>query len=480
MYPRASPSTLKGDLQLTVNRATHRDLPTRLAPLALGLLGALLLGYTVGSPAGRMTSVAVYGALALAVALTIPPHLFLPLTLLLVGVSTGFGSAIFSVGPAIFYVSDLVVLVVVARAALPRARHQGIHALRGAPQVLFIAWLAIMAFAAVRAKLEGVPTVAILRQDLALFYWPLLYFGFTRVLAERSLDKRLLWRNLLLVALGLAFYMFIARALNHPFQDQGLANVPTGAGETVQRNFGFASAFTIYPTLVIAAIAAFASARDHRVRWLLIGCIGVIATLMTLVRGEIFSLALGIVLVVWLSPARRPEQGRVRAAVQLGAVLAVALLAVLAVDPKLGHAVIQRAVPFTHQAEGATTNADYRFQAMGAGIDVARSHPLGLGVVDEQRLADHGVQFGYLVHSGLATLLVYGGWAALVVGALAILAAIRRSFATAAAVTWRHSAFVGAIVMLGFYSLGAAGLAGDTWVVPLGALVVALRFGLEP
>jgi hypothetical protein len=248
----------------------------------------------------------------------------------------------------------------------------------------------------------------------------------------------------------------------------------------VQRNFGFASAFTIYPILAIAAIAVFSSARDHRVRWMLVGCIGVVATLMTLVRGEIFSLALGVVLVVWLTPARGLGQGRTRATVQLAVVLAIALLGVLAVDPKLGHAVIQRAVPFTSQAEGASANADYRFQAMGAGIDVARAHPLGLGVVDETRLADHDVQFGSLVHSGFATLLVYGGWVALVVAILAILAAIRRSFATAAAATWRHPAFVGAIVMLGFYSLGAAGLAGDSWVVPLGALVVALRFGLKP
>lgn len=440
----------------------------------------MILGYTVSSPTGRMASVAIYGALALALALAAPPHVFLALTLLLVGVSTGFGSAIFSVGPAVFYVSDLVVLLVVARAALPRPRHAGRHALRGVPQALFTAWLVIMVFAGLRAILDGAPMASVLRQDLAVLYWPLLYFGFTRILAERGLDKRLLWRNLLFVALGFAFYMFIARALNHSFQDPGLANVPTGAGEVVQRNFGFASAFTIYPILAIAAIAVFSSARDHRVRWMLVGCIGVVATLMTLVRGEIFSLALGVVLVVWLTPTRGSGQGRARATVQLAVVLAIALLGVLAVDPKLGHAVIQRAVPFTSQAEGASANADYRFEAMSAGVDVARSHPLGLGVVDETRLADHGVQFGYLVHSGFATLLVYGGWAALVVAILAILAAIRRSFATAAAATWRHPAFVGAIVMLGFYSLGAAGLAGDTWVVPLGALVVALRFGLKP
>ena len=189
-------------------------------PLAVGLLGALLLGYTVSSPASRMVSVGVYGALVLALALALPPHLFVALALLLVGVSTGFGSAIFSIGPAVFYISDLAVLVIVARGALPRARHEGIHALRGAPQALFVAWLVIMALAGVRALLDGVPTASVLRQDLALFYWPLLYFGFTRVLAEKSLVRPLLWRNLLIVALGFAVYMFGARALNHPFQDQ--------------------------------------------------------------------------------------------------------------------------------------------------------------------------------------------------------------------------------------------------------------------
>jgi hypothetical protein len=208
--------------------------------------------------------------------------------------------------------------------------------------------------------------------------------------------------------------------------------------------------------------------------------VGVIATLMTLVRGEIFGLALGIVLVLWLSPRRTSEPGRARATVQLAVAVGAAVLAVLAVDPRLGHAVVQRAVPFTQQAERATANADYRLEAMGAGIREARAHPLGLGVLDEEQLREHGVEFGQLVHSGFATLLVYGGWPALAAAVLAILAAIRRSFETAAEAGWLHPAFVGAIVMLSIYSLGAAGLAGDSWVVPLGALVVALRFGLKP
>ena len=34
--------------------------------------------------------------------------------------------------------------------------------------------------------------------------------------------------------------------------------------------------------------------------------------------------------------------------------------------------------------------------------------------------------------------------------------------------------------MLSVYSISAAGLAGDPWVIPLGVLAVALRFTLQP
>lgn len=458
----------------------NRDLPRRIAPAVLGGLGGLLVAYVVTSPSRGFLLLAVYGAISLAIALSLPPHAFIPAALLVVGVSTAFPSAMASFGPAAVYVSDLAVLVVFFRGILPRARRPGNRALAGAPQALFLLWIFIMAVAGVRAIFAGIPTASIIRGDLALLYWPPLYFGFTRVLSEVDIDVSRLWRNLALVAVGFAAYMFLARALNHPFQDAGLAEVPTGSGEAVRRNFGFASAFTIYPVLTLAAVAAMANSRDRRFRWTLLASIGLIATLTTLVRGEIFSLSLGILLVLWLSPRRGLQGGRARTAVKLAMAAATAVLAVLAVDPKLGHAVIQRSLPFTNQASGATANADYRFEAMGAGIREARAHPAGHGVLDEQRLKEHDIDPGYLVHSGFATVLVYGGWVALAASVLTLLALVRRSFQAAAASRWLHPAFVGAITMLSIYSLSAAGLAGDSWVVPLGALVVALRFGLHP
>jgi hypothetical protein len=464
-----------------VKALINRDIASRAAPFAGGALAALLAGYAVGSPTTpELFLLAVYGSLALAIALALPSHVFVPAALLVVGVSTAFGSPVASVGPAALYVNDVVVILVFLRGLVPRARRSGPHALAGIPQTLFLVWMFVLAVAAIRGIFAGIPTASVIRSDLALFYWPLLYFGFTRVLAEVVLDKRVLWRNLALVAIGFVMFMFIARALNHPFQDPGLALVPTGPGETVPRNFGFASAFTIYPVLALAALSALANTGTNRFRWTMLASIGVIATLMTLVRGEIFSLGLGILLVLWLSRRKRGTTGRAGAAVRLALAGAAAALAVFAVDPKLGNAVIQRMFPFTEQAAAATATADYRLEAMGAGIREARAHPTGLGVMDEQALFERDIDPGHLGHSGFATLLVFGGWLALAASVLTLLAVIRRSFQARSAAGWLHPAFVGAITMLSVYSLGAAGLAGDSWVIPLGALVVALRFGLHP
>jgi hypothetical protein len=458
---------------------TNRDLARRIGPATAGGLSSLLIAYMVTSPSRGVLALLVYGGMSLAIALFVPPHVFVAGALLVVGVSTAFPSAIASVGPAVLYVSDLAVLVILCRGVLPRARHPGRHALQGGPQALFILWLLIMAIAGGRAFLAGVPTASVIRADLALFYWPILYFGFARVLSEVNLDRRLLWRNLALVAAGFAFYMLIARALNHPFQDPGLAQVPTGPEETVPRNFGFASAFTIYPMLALAGIAAMANIREHRAWWSLLASLGLIATLTTLVRGEIFALGLGILLVLWLSPRRSFGGGRARTTAQIAVALAATMLVVLAVDPRLGHAVVQRALPFTHQASEATANADYRFEAMSAGVRVAKDHLAGLGVLDQRLLLEHKIDPGYLAHSGFATLLLVGGWFALAAAVLTLLALVRRSFELTSS-GWLHPAFVAAITTLSVYSLGAAGLVGDSWVIPLGALIVALRFNLRP
>jgi hypothetical protein len=75
---------------------------------------------------------------------------------------------------------------------------------------------------------------------------------------------------------------------------------------------------------------------------------------------------------------------------------------------------------------------------------------------------------------------MFGGWPAFVTALLTILALLRRSSRLPASTPWLHPAFVGVLILLSVYSVSAAGLAGDPWVIPLGALAVALRFTAQP
>ena len=158
-----------------------------------------------------------------------------------------------------------------------------------------------------------------------------------------------------------------------------------------------------------------------------------------------------------------------------------AVVGLAVVNPDLGNAIVQRALPFTQQADRAKATAEYRQEAVDTGFRVARAQPLGLGVLDPARLDTEQIDRGYLAHSGVATLLLVGGWPALITAVLAILAILWRSARFPAPAPWIHPAFVGVLTMLSVYSVGAAGLAGDAWVIPLVRLPLrsALRCGLH-
>jgi O-Antigen ligase len=454
-------------------------LPHRLLVAALAALAALVSAYAAVSPDEHVLKLA-YLFVALSLALALTPHWFIAVSVLCFAVSTAMDTPLLASLPVEVYFSDLIVLLIAARGALPLNRIQSNGAIAGAPIILFALWAVVMAIAAARAMNAGVPLASAIRGDLALVYWPLLYFGFTRVLRERRLDVSLLWRNLAGVAVGLAAWMFVARGLNQPFEGAGLANVPTGEHSTVARNFGFAAAFIVYPALALVGIAGMAHGGSHRLRWFVLASVGTVATLMTLVRGEILGLALGALVILWLRPRRRDISARMRSAVQLAFAVVAFAGGLIVANPTLGNAVVQRALPFTQQAAGAKLNAEYREKAVETGFHVARAHPGGLGVLDTTRLDAERIDRGYLAHSGVATLLLFGGWPALLTALLAILALIRRSSLLPASTPWLHPAFVGVLTLLSVYTVSAAGLAGDPWVIPLGALAVALRFTLEP
>lgn len=451
-----------------------KDQREHLANAVLVVLGAAVCAFVATSADPRPRRLFEL-ALGLMFALAVSPQVFIALTVLAFAISTSFSAAVIPSLPVPVYFSDFVVALVAVRGVLPRNRMRRIRFFAGAPTMFFALWILVMTLAAVRAAAAGVQLQSVVRGDLPLIYWPLLLFGFDRTLRESTLDVDALWRNLGAVAIGLAGWMFLARALNHPFHDPGLALVPTGDTTFVARNFGFASAFIVYPFVALVGVAGLAQGGVHRTRWALLAAIGTIATLTTLVRGEIFSLALGIVVILVLRARQGRMSARVRTAVQLGFFAVASVTVLLVVKPDLGHAIIQRAVPLVHQAAGATENVNYRVHAVEAGYHVALAHPAGLGILDVTRLVARGIDPGFLAHSGVGTILLFGGWPALITASLAVLLVLRQSFVGPSSIEWLHAAFVGVLVMLCAYSIGAAGLAGDPWVIPLGALAVALR-----
>jgi hypothetical protein len=478
-FSRSPRYAMKRGFIISPSALTYYPLSHRLLIPALAALAVLVSAYTTVSP-DEYSLKLLYLFVALSLSLALTPQWFIPASVLCFAVSTSINTPLLASSPVQVYFSDLIVLLIATRGALPRNRIQSNGALAGAPIILFALWAAVMAIAAARAMNAGVPFASAIRGDLALVYWPLLYFGFSRVLREYRRDVYLLWRNLAAVAVGLAAWALLARVLNHPFEGPGLANVPTGEDTTVPRNFGFAAAFIVYPALALVAIAGMAHGGSRGLRWFVMASVGIVATLMTLVRGEILGLALGALVILWLRPRRPNMSARMRSAAQLAfAVLAFAG-GLIAGNPTLGNAVIQRTLPFTKQAEGAKLNAEYREKAVETGFDVARAHPGGLGVLDTARLDAERIDPGYLAHSGVATLLLFGGWPALVAALLAILALLRRSSLLPASTPWLHPAFVGVLTLLSVYTISAAGLAGDPWVIPLGALAVALRFTVQP
>jgi hypothetical protein len=217
----------------------------------------------------------------------------------------------------------------------------------------------------------------------------------------------------------------------------------------------------------------------RRSAWALgLALLGVVATLLTLLRSETYGLLLGGAALVLAAPAGvRAARSAGRALQLVGGV--VALFAVVAaVSPALGNGIIERSLPGAKESYLAANNADFRQQALQAGVRVAGANTLGLGDIPDSQLEISGVPPDYTAHSGLAWILAYNGWPGLAAAALAYFALLAASFARRRSGGWLHPAFVAIWSMLGAYSWGASGLAFQEWVVAAAAVAAAIRFVL--
>jgi hypothetical protein len=430
----------------------------------------------------------VVGLLLLAVAvvaLSVSPNTFLGLTLLVIGTESVSEAHPLAFGGAQLYSVDVLLGVVLLRAVLPREHAPPAAPLRAGTKLVFAALAALMLAEALRAELGGYPTIPILRILTPVAYAIGFYFGLGRIVREPGFDLDRSVRALLLAGLALLAYFAATRFANTPFENETnpdvghLGTVVTTAG-VLRRDYGFASAFIVYPALGLGGAAYLLHGARRQFAAAVVAGLGILATLLTLIRGEIFGLAFGLVLIAAIH--RSPRLVRMsRAPVVLASIVVVLAgsLGFWVTSPATARAVVERALPgVVPQSSAAEENVRFREQAVSAGFAAASQHPFGVGLVPDQALlGSSGVAVGYAAHSGVAWIAPYAGWAGIVLVGLALLAVFADSFALPSGSPWLHPFFAAALVMLTFYTVfDADGLLGQGWVTALAALLAALRF----
>jgi hypothetical protein len=471
------------------------DRPTRASGGVLGgssLVPAALYAVVTGLLAGWAASQKSFGKeviglllLLLAVlALSVPPTVFVALALLVIGTDSLSEAHPLRFGGAQVYSLDILLGIVLLRALLPRERTRAPAALRDMTRLLFAIWALVMVAAALRAALDGYRTVSIIRLSTPLLYSVGFYFGLGRIIRERGFDLGKAVRNLLVVALGLVAYMVFARVTNAPFENETnpsvghLALVTTTAG-VLRRDYGFATSFIVYPVLGLAGAAYLLHAPRRTAVAAVVAGIGILTTLLTLIRGEIFGLGFGLALIAFLRAPTEARANRATVVVAGTFVVLVGGLGFWIASPSTARGVAERSLPgLVQQTTKADATAQYRKDAIRAGLAAADRHPAGVGFVpDESLTAKSGVDLGFVAHSGLTATAVYTGWLGLIASALALVSLLRSSFAMPHPVRWLHPFFVGSLLMLIFYTVfDASGLFGQGWVTTLAALIAALRF----
>jgi hypothetical protein len=467
------------------------DLATRGAVVAVqGVLMVAMCFYlgwlaSAGSPGIELLGPLVLVVVALGVA--VPPHVLVALSLLVFGAYSLSGDNPLAFAGVQVYATDALLAVVLLRAILPRDRIPPPAPLDGVARLLFGIWAVVMLVAGLRGVFGGHALVSIIRLETPLIYGVGFYFALGRIIRERAFDLDKALRNLLIVALGFVAYMAFARLTNTPFETEtsggNLGTVITTGGE-LRRDYGLASAFILYPLLALAGAAYLLYSPRRTAVAAIVACIGILTTLISLIRGEIFGLFVGLAVIALLRTEVALKRAvRTRALVTGSFALLIGGLALWAVSPPTARGVVERSLPgVVEQSRTAEATAEYRQNAIDAGFEAARREPVGVGLIPgEQLTASSGVRLGHVAHSGLTTILVYTGWLGLAGAVLALFGLLRASFRLPQPVPWLHPFFVGSLVMLALYTVTADGLVGQGWVVGPAALITALRFhGLSP
>jgi hypothetical protein len=451
----------------------------------IGVFGAVVLGIALMSPA-RTAVLALVGALlVLALVFWLPPHLFLGASVAVLASSTApaFEGHPTNVGSIKIYTFDLLLALVVLRAALPRERRpQQLRILDTAVALPVALWGLFMLIAGARGFSAGNSVGAIARLETSLIYFPLFCWGFMRILGEASVSIPRVIRTLTITTLAFIAYAAYARIAHQRFgapSGSGIGAVQTTEG-VLRRDYGFFSAFQVYALLALGGLSYLVFSRRATLTTILVACAGLAATLLTLVRGLIFGVVAGVIWIVVLSIKTRWHVKLFSRLFSFVVVCAIAgtLFAIFGSGAARG--VTERLLPgIAVQAQGANENTQFRVHVLATGSRIARDEPLGLGFVTPEALESAGYPPLYVPHSQWATLLVYTGWPGILVLGWAGMALVRRSFQLPAAAPWLHPLLAATALLVLFQGLAWDVFFSQPWSVGMIALIVALRFGLR-
>ena len=453
-------------------------------PSVLVAFGAVLLGIALASPANKGVLIALAIALLVTLIITLPAHLFLGASLALLASfsAPAFEQRPFNVGSIQIYALDILLVSVLVRARLPRPRwNRDLRVLDVAVLVPAGLWAAVMLLAGFRGILAGNSLGAVARLEMFLFYFPLFWWGFMRIVQERSMSMPRIVRTLAVTALTFMAYAAFARLTHQRFGAEtgaGIGGVSTTGG-VLRRDYGFFSAFQLYALLALGGLAYLMFSQRATLRASLVATAGLAATILTLVRGLIFGTAAGAIVLLLMALKSRWQTRVFRRLLPLLALCALAAIPFSLTSPAVANGVVERVLPgITTQASGATANTEYREQVLAAGIEIASTQPFGLGFVSGAALEDAGYPPLYGPHSQWASLLVYTGWPGVFLLLWAGVSLVRRSAQLPAAAPWLHPLLTATVVLVAVQGFAWDVFFSQPWSLGMVALVFALRFGL--
>jgi hypothetical protein len=465
--------------------AGWRGIATRSGGVAVlvGLSG-LLAGWLVVH--GHAPLYLAVGAIAMVVALTLQPHLLVAASLAVLVTFQLSAERPFVVGSIAFYTSDLLLVLVAVRAFVSRPRRKVSWTILDTTAVAaLLVWALVIIAAAARGYLAGAPAPSAVRLGEQVFYYPMLAWGFVRVLRERGVSSTQVGRALAVTALASVGYMAFERLTHQRFENPDsaaghLGSVVTAQGITLHRDYGFYSAYDLYGLGALAAIAYLLFGRRSSGATVALAGLLIGATALSLVRGIVFGLIAGVVLLGVL--VFRSAFGNLLPSsrvLPLAVLVAAAVAMFWAISPTSARGTAERFLPgIAPQAPAAVQTARYRQQALSFAYREANAHPLGSGFVSADPTAQRQPEAGFLAHSAWATMLVYTGWLGLLAFLAAVLLLVRRSAQVPDGPGWLKPFFAAAVALLLVEGFGSDSIVGQPWVLGEAALVIGIRFGL--